>query len=52
MTTLHDIRRWSTTARPVFICGLERSGTSILQVSLSRHPELFAVKDVYETFIF
>jgi Sulfotransferase family len=52
MTTLQDIRRWAVTARPVFICGLERSGTSILQVSMSRHPDLFAVKDVYETFIF
>lgn len=52
MTTLQDIRRWATTARPVFICGLERSGTSILQVSMSRHPNLFAVKDVYETFVF
>lgn len=52
MTTLQDIRRWAITARPVFICGLERSGTSILQVSMSRHPALFAVKDVYETFIF
>lgn len=52
MTTLQDIRQWATTARPVFICGLERSGTSILQVSMSRHPQLFAVKDVYETFVF
>lgn len=52
MTTLQDIRQWAANARPVFICGLERSGTSILQVSLSRHPDLFRVKDVYETFVF
>jgi len=52
MTGLQDIRQWAKNARPVFICGLERSGTSILQLSLSRHPDLFAVKDVYETFVF
>lgn len=52
MRTLQEIRAWAVHAQPVFICGLERSGTSILQVSLSRHPALFPVKDVYETFIF
>ncbi|GAA0741976.1 sulfotransferase [Ideonella azotifigens] len=52
MRTLQDIRAWAVHAQPVFICGLERSGTSILQVSFSRHPQLFPVKDVYETFIF
>lgn len=52
MRTLQEIRNWAVHAQPVFICGLERSGTSILQVSLSRHPALFPVKDVYETFMF
>lgn len=52
MATLQEVRRWAANARPVFLCGLERSGTSILQVSMSRHPDLFTVKDVYETFIF
>lgn len=52
MTTLQDIRHWAAEVQPVFICGLERSGTSILQLSLSRHPALFGVKDVYETFVF
>lgn len=52
MTTLQDIRRWARQAQPVFICGLERSGTSMLLVSLARHPALFPLKDVFETFVF
>ena len=52
MSKLQQIRRWSTDARPVFVCGLERSGTSTLQLALSRHPALFPVRDVYETFAF
>jgi hypothetical protein len=52
MSSLTEIRAWANAARPVFICGLERSGTSILQVSLARHPALFNVRDVYETFVF
>lgn len=52
MATLQDIRSWANKTEPLFLCGLERSGTSILQVSLARHPDLFAVKDVYETFAF
>jgi hypothetical protein len=52
MRTLQEVRYWAAQAQPVFICGLERSGTSMLQVSLSRHPSLFPVRDVYETFMF
>lgn len=46
------IRAWAGEAQPVFICGIERSGTSMLQLALARHPALFAVPDVYETFMF
>lgn len=52
MSKLQQIRRWCASARPVFVCGLERSGTSTLQLALSRHPALFPVRDVYETFAF
>jgi hypothetical protein len=52
MGTLKEIRNWAKFVKPVFVCGLERSGTSMLQVSLSRHPALFPLKDVYETFVF
>jgi hypothetical protein len=52
MTTVQKVRQWAREAEPVFICGLERSGTSMLLVSLSRHPALFPVRDVYETFVF
>ena len=50
--SLPDIRRWSLGSPAVLICGLERSGTSMLQVALARHPALFDVPDVYETFAF
>ena len=46
------LRAWAAAARPVFICGQERSGTSALQLAMSQHPALFAVPHVYETFIF
>jgi hypothetical protein len=46
------MRAWAATARPVFICGQERSGTSALLLAMSQHPALFAVPHVYETFIF
>lgn len=46
------IRTWADAVQPVFICGIERSGTSMLQLALARHPALFAVPDVYETFMF
>lgn len=49
---LGALRAWAAEARPVFICGQERSGTSALQLALSQHPALFAVPHVYETFIF
>lgn len=46
------LHAWADTARPVFICGQERSGTSALFLALSQHPALFAVPHVYETFVF
>lgn len=46
------LRAWAANARPVFICGQERSGTSALLLAMSQHPALFAVPHVYETFIF
>jgi hypothetical protein len=46
------LRDWASTARPVFICGQERSGTSALLLAMSQHPALFAIPHVYETFIF
>jgi hypothetical protein len=49
---LEALRRWALAARPVFICGQERSGTSALLLALARHPALFAVPHVFETFIF
>jgi hypothetical protein len=52
VASLQEIRSWAFNASPIFICGLERSGTSMLQVALSRHANLFPVKDVYETFAF
>lgn len=49
---LRALRAWAAAARPVFICGQERSGTSALLLALARHPSLFAVPDVHETFVF
>ncbi|HEV8688915.1 MAG TPA: sulfotransferase, partial [Ideonella sp.] len=49
---LGALRAWASAARPVFICGHERSGTSALLLALARHPALFALPDVYETFVF
>jgi len=49
---LGALRAWAAAARPVFVCGQERSGTSALQLALARHPALFAVPDVFETFAF
>lgn len=52
MIDVATLRAWADAARPVFVCGVERSGTSMLQLALARHPALFAVPDVYETFMF
>ena len=50
--SLAALRGWAAAAQPVFICGQERSGTSALLLALARHPALFSVPDVFETFIF
>ena len=52
LDNLGALRAWAANVRPVFICGQERSGTSALLLALSRHPALFRVPDVFETFIF
>jgi hypothetical protein len=52
LDNLGALRAWAASVRPVFICGQERSGTSALLLALSRHPALFRVPDVFETFIF
>ncbi|HJV69686.1 sulfotransferase [Ideonella sp.] len=49
---LGALRGWAASAQPVFICGQERSGTSALQLALARHPALFPVPHVFETFVF
>ncbi len=49
---LGALRAWAGAARPVFVCGQERSGTSALLLALARHPALFAVPHVFETFVF
>lgn len=49
---LEALRDWADNARPVFICGQERSGTSALQLAMARHPSLFGVPHVFETFVF
>ena len=46
------LRTWATEERAVFICGLARSGTSALQLSLARSDELFNLKGVFETSVF
>jgi hypothetical protein len=51
-TDLPRLRAWAGTARPVLICGQARSGTSVLQLALTRHSALFDVPSVLETFVF
>lgn len=52
MTDLTPMRLWCEQARPLFIGGLARSGTSMLCAALARHPDLFPLKRPGETFIF
>lgn len=52
MADLAEIRAWCDQARPLFICGLARSGTSMLQVAFARHAEMFNIKNCRETHIF
>jgi hypothetical protein len=49
---LKQARRWCRQARPIFICGPARSGTSILTVSFAKHSQLFTPRGVAETFAF
>jgi hypothetical protein len=50
--SLAALRTWAEQARPVFVVGPPRSGTSMLLLALAQHPALFPVKGVFETFIF
>ncbi len=52
MSDLVTIRAWCQQAKPLFICGLARSGTSMLQVAFARHAELFNIKNCRETHVF
>ena len=52
MAELSEIRAWCEQARPLFICGLARSGTSMLQVAFARHAEMYNIKNCRETHIF
>ena len=52
MPDLPQIHRWCDEARPLFISGLARSGTSMLCAALARHPALFPLRRPGETFVF
>ena len=49
---LAELRRWCEQSRPIFIVGLARSGTSMLQVAFAQHPSMFDIANCRETFIF
>jgi hypothetical protein len=49
---LAELRRWCEQSRPIFIVGLARSGTSMLQVAFAQHPAMFDIANCRETFIF
>lgn len=49
---LAQVRAWCEQSRPIFIVGLARSGTSMLQVALAHHPTMFDIANCRETFIF
>jgi hypothetical protein len=52
MLDLNAIRQWCEQSRPIFIVGLARSGTSMLQVAFAQHPAMFDIANCRETFIF
>jgi hypothetical protein len=49
---LSDLEAWAEFARPVFIGGMERSGTSMMLRSISNHPAFYSINSDTETFIF
>jgi hypothetical protein len=49
---LPELKRWCEQSRPIFIVGLARSGTSMLQVALAQHPSMFDIANCRETFVF
>ena len=52
MLDFEIIRKWCEQSRPLFIVGLARSGTSMLQVAFAQHPTMFDIANCRETFIF
>jgi hypothetical protein len=49
---LAQLRAWCEQSRPIFIVGLARAGTSILQVAFAHQPTMFDIANCRETFIF
>lgn len=49
---LAEMKRWCEQSRPIFIVGLARSGTSMLQVAFAQHPSMFDIANCRETFVF
>lgn len=49
---LAKLRQWCEQSKPIFIVGLARSGTSMLQVAFAQHPTMFDIANCRETFIF
>lgn len=50
--TLEEVRAWCEQARPLFIVGLARSGTSMLQVAFAQHSAMFDIRNCRETHIY
>jgi hypothetical protein len=50
--TLSDIDAWAKASRPVFIGGMERSGTSMMLRSISYHQAFYSINRITETYIF
>ncbi len=49
---LAAIRQWCRQVQPLFILGLARSGTSMLQVAYAQHPAMFSIAKCRETHVF
>lgn len=50
--SLDQVRAWCEQARPLFIVGLARSGTSMLQVAFAQHSAMFDIINCRETHIY
>lgn len=49
---LAQLHQWCEQSKPIFIVGLARSGTSMLQVAFAQHESMFDIANCRETFIF